>query len=168
MVLLRPRFSSTGSAAFAQRFQQHEILHVARADLHHVGIVRDQIDVAIAHHFGDDRQAGGFLGLLQQLQAFFFHALEIVGRSARLEGAAAQELGAGFGDRFGGAHDLVFAFDGARPGDDDEFVAANFRAVHLDARFALAKFLADELVGRGDAHDVFDLRHDFDGFQAGA
>jgi hypothetical protein len=60
---------------------------------------------------------------------------------------------------------LLFAFDGARTGDDDKFVAADFRAVDLDARLLLAKFPADEFVGRRDADYFFDLRHGFDGFE---
>ena len=43
-------------------------------------------------------QAGGFLGFAQQLEALLFHALEIVGRSARLEGAAAQHARSRRGD----------------------------------------------------------------------
>src|SRR6266851_4709126 len=62
-VLLSPRFSNTGC------------LHVPRAHLHHVRVLRDQIDVAVTHHFRDNRQAGRFFGFLQQLQSFFFHAL---------------------------------------------------------------------------------------------
>ena len=40
----------------------------------------------------DDEQAGRVADLAQQLEAFEAHALEAVGRAARLEGAAAQEL----------------------------------------------------------------------------
>jgi len=89
------------TAAFSQRLEQDEILHVARADLHHVGVLGDQIDVAVAHHLGDNGQAGSLLGLLQQLEPFDFHALKIVRRSARLERAAAQQLGSSFGHGFG-------------------------------------------------------------------
>ena len=60
MVELMPRFSSTGRPQRAERFQQREVLHVARADLHAVGVFGDQVDVAIAHHFGDDGETGGF------------------------------------------------------------------------------------------------------------
>ena len=84
-----------GTAAFAERFEENEVLHVARADLQDVGVFRDEIDVAIAHDFGDDAEAGGVSRLLQELQAVLFQALEIVGRGARLERAAAEELGAG-------------------------------------------------------------------------
>ena len=56
-----------GLAAFAERFEQHEVLHVARADLHHVGVLRDEIDVAIAHDFGHDAEAGRGFRFLQEL-----------------------------------------------------------------------------------------------------
>ena len=57
------------------------------------------------------------------------------------------------------SHDLLFAFDGAGAGHDDEFVAANFAVPFTLIRvLLLAEFLADELVGSGDAHGVFDLR----------
>ncbi len=44
--------------ATAQRFQQREVLHVAGAHLHTIGILRDQIYVAVTHHFGHDREPG--------------------------------------------------------------------------------------------------------------
>ena len=58
MVELRPRFSRTGRPHLPSVFQQREVLHVARADLQDVGVLGDQIDVAVAHHFGDDAEAG--------------------------------------------------------------------------------------------------------------
>ena len=42
MVELMPRFSSTGRPQRAQRFQQREVLHVARAHLHDVGVFGHQ------------------------------------------------------------------------------------------------------------------------------
>ena len=115
-------------AAAAQRFQQREILHIARADLHEVGVLGHQLHVAIAHHFGDDAETGALLGLAQQLQPFQFHALEIVRRGARLERAAAQNPRAGRGHALGRLHDLLLALHRARPGHHDELVAADFAA----------------------------------------
>ena len=157
-----------GAAAFAEGFEEHEVLHIARADLHHVGVLGDEVNVAVSHHLGDDGEAGGFLGFLEELETFLFESLKIVGRGARLEGAAAEEFRARFGHRIGGAHDLFLAFDRTRAGNDDKFVAADFRAVHADARFALTKFLGNEFVGSGDADDVVDLRESFDGFETGS
>ena len=69
------------------------------------------------------------LRLAQQLQAFLFHALEIVGRRARLERAAAQHPGAGRGHALGRLHDLLLALHRARAGHHDELVAADLDAV---------------------------------------
>jgi len=123
-------------------------LHVARADLHYVGVLRDQVDVAIAHDFGDDTETSRDFCFLQKLEAVFLHALEIVGRSARLECAAAEHFCTGFGDTFGGLHDLLFRFDGARTGHDDEFVASDFGAVDADARASRFELFADEFIRR--------------------
>jgi hypothetical protein len=163
----QPTLQQNRAATFAERFQEHEVLHIASADLHDVRVVGDEVDVAVTHDFGDDRKARGFFGFLQQFQTFFFQSLKIVWRSARLKGPAAEKFGAGFGHRFRGTHDLLFALHGTRAGNHDKLVAADFRAVHLDARFPFAKFLADEFVGRGNTHDVLDLRHSFHGFEAG-
>ena len=153
-------------AAFSERFQQHEILHVARADLQHVCIVRHEIDVAVAHHFCHDSQPRRFFRLLQQLQSFFFHPLKIVWRRARLERTAAQQLRARLRDTFCRTQNLFFRFDRTRSCDHNEFVAANYRSVHANLRLLFAELLADEFVRRADAHYVLDLRHSFDGFHA--
>ena len=80
-------------------------------------------------------------GFAQQLQAFQAHALKGVGRAARLEGAAAQDLGSGLGDLLGGSEDLLARFDGAGSGHDHDFLAADFDSVgELD----------DGVVGRGN------------------
>src|ERR1035437_7054842 len=76
-------------AAAAQRFQQREILHIAGAHLHAVGVLRHHFHVAIAHDLGDDAEPGALLGLTKQFQPLQFHALKVVGRGPRLEGAAA-------------------------------------------------------------------------------
>ena len=45
IVALGPRLSSTGAVRFADRFEQAVVLHVAGADLQHVGIFGDEVDV---------------------------------------------------------------------------------------------------------------------------
>ena len=52
-----------GPPALSERFEQGVVLHAARAHLHDVGIFRDQFDIFLAHHFGDDRESGRFAGL---------------------------------------------------------------------------------------------------------
>ena len=154
------------SPAFSQCFQQHEILHVPRAHLHHVRVLRHQVHAALAHHFRNNRQPRHPLGFLQQFQSLFFHALKIVRRCSRLERAPAQQFRSCLRHGFGRLHDLLFRFHRAGPGHHHKFVAANFRAVHLYPRLLLAEFPAHKLVGRRNAHHIVHLRHRFDRFHA--
>ena len=52
-----PRLSSTGTPGAADLGQQRVVLHVARADLDHVGDLEHRLEVARVHQLGDDRQA---------------------------------------------------------------------------------------------------------------
>ena len=89
-----PRFSSTGFVRAAELPQQREVLHVARADLQDVGVAFDELDLADLHHFGDELQIVPIGRGAQHAQPCFPESLEAVGRAARLERAAAQDLGA--------------------------------------------------------------------------
>ena len=83
----------------ADCFEQAVVLHVARADLQHVGVFGDQRHVLAGDDFGHDGEAGFGAGLGQQLEAVFLHALEAVGAGPRLERSAAKRGGAGLLDR---------------------------------------------------------------------
>ena len=85
------------------------------------------------------------LALRSSLRPSSFHALEIVRRGARLEGAAAQHARAGRGHAFGRLHDLLFAFHGAGAGHHDELVAADLAAVDLDGERPLRNSLLTNL-----------------------
>ena len=63
----------------ADRVQQVIILHVARANLQHVGVNGHQGHLAGGHDFGDNRQAGRLAGFGQQFEAVLAHALKSVG-----------------------------------------------------------------------------------------
>ncbi len=106
-----------------------------------------------------------FLGLAQQLQALYFHTLEIVGRRARLERAAAQDTGTGRRHSFGRIHNLLFAFHRAGARHHDELIAADLTAVDFDRGPAFAEFLADKLVRCGDAHRLLHSGRGFQRFQ---
>ena len=133
--------------------QQAEILHVARADLDHVGVFLNNIECFEIHHFGDHGQAGFVSHLGQDLQPLHTQPLEGIGRSARLESTAAEHLRAGVLDFRGNGQCLRFAFDGTGPGDqclvaitDGEVADGN------DGVFRL-RFTADQLVGPGYRDD---------------
>ena len=100
--------------------QQRKILHVARADLDHVGPLGDQAQGFVVDGFGDDPQAEFVPDFGHDLQRFKAQALECIGRSARLVSAAAEELRAGCGHLLGDSERLLAALDRAGAGDDGQ------------------------------------------------
>ena len=52
-----PALQQGGLARVADGLEQLVVLHVAGADLEHVGVLGDHRDVLGGHHLGDDRQA---------------------------------------------------------------------------------------------------------------
>ncbi len=140
-------FEQHGGARLAGGVEQVVVLHVARADLDHVGVFGDEGHLLGRHGLGDHGQAGGFAGLGQQRQPLFAHALKAVGRGAGLERAAAQGGGSGLFDGVGGFENLRAAFHRARPGDDDDFGRAHFVAVEGDERVGGVHIARGQLEG---------------------
>jgi hypothetical protein len=62
-------------------------------------VAADQLDLADVHHLGDELQVVRVGRAPQHLQPLLAEPLEAVGRAARLERAAAQDLGTGALDR---------------------------------------------------------------------
>jgi hypothetical protein len=77
-----------------------------------------------------------------------------VRRGARFEGAAAQGVRPGFADGLRGFEQLFAAFDRARPGDDQDFVAANFDAINVENRVLFLEFARGQFVRTRNRHDV--------------
>ena len=123
-------------------------------------------NVLLAHNLGDDGEAGGRARLGEQLQPFHLHALEVVGGSAGLEGAAAQDLPTHRSHELRRFHNLLLALHRARSRHDHELVAANGNAVDRDLGALLLEFPAHEFEGRGDAHGAGDAGGHFNRFQA--
>ena len=144
----------------AERLEELEVLHVARADLVDVGVLADDLDVVLVDDFRDDLEAF-FIGYLaQHLEALFSQALEVVRARARLERAAAQEFRAARLDRLGGLAQLLNALDRARACHDDDFLTADLDAVDIDNRVLRMEVATDELVFLRDAHGLLDaLEH---------
>src|SRR6266849_3194054 len=143
-----------GLADFAERAEEIIVLHIARADLEDVDVAEHHLHLRRIHDFADGEEIEFLRGFAHELKAFFAHALKGVGRSARLEGAGAQDFRSGFSDGFGDGEDLFAGLDGARAGGDDDFVAADFYAAAEidDGAFGL-ELAAGELEGLRDAHD---------------
>nr|WP_297807183.1 hypothetical protein [Tepidiforma sp.] len=149
--------------------QEAEVLHVPGADLDDIGVFADGVDIADAHELGNDGEAVGLAGGVEVAEAFFAEAAEGVGGGAGLEGAAAEDVGAGGFDGAGGIEDVLFVFDGAGAGHDGELGAADFDAVaDVDDGIGGMEVAGGELVGAGDAVDGFDAgEREEDVFEAG-
>src|ERR1700736_752536 len=139
------------------------VLHVAGADLDAVGQLRDHLRPVRVHRLRDDRESCLFARERQKLEAFPSHSLKGVRRAARLERTATQRVAAG------GLHNsrrreyLRLRFNGARPADDDDSIAADRypRGQSYDGALwlPLARHL---LVGLGDVNDLRDTRQRLD------
>ena len=132
MVADRPRLSITAFGCAPTASSSEKFCMLRAPDLQHVGVARDQLDVARVHHLGDDGQPGLGARVGEDLEPVLLHPLERVGRRARLERAAAQEVRARRLDRGRGLVDLLAALDRARAGDDAEAAAADARAADVD------------------------------------
>ena len=76
----------------ADFLEQVEVLHVAGADLEHVGIALDERNLPRVHHLGDDRHVVLVADVAQDLQPVLAEPLEAVRAGARLERAAAEDV----------------------------------------------------------------------------
>ena len=114
-----------GLAQQARLPQQREVLHVARADLDDIGPFRHQIEGLGVERLGHDAQAESLPDFGHDLQRLKTQALKSVRRSARLVGAAAEELRAGRGHMTGNGKSLFAALDRTGTGDDSEVAPAD-------------------------------------------
>src|SRR6266404_898248 len=152
-----------GLANFAEGAEEIVVLHVARADLKDVDVADHHLDLRRVHHFADGEQVEFLRGFAHQLEAFFAHALEGVGRSARLEGAGAKNFCSGFSHGFGDGMNLLAGFHGAGAGGDDHFVAADFyTAAEVDDGAFGLELAAGQLEGLCDAHDFAHAVEEFE------
>lgn len=72
-------FEQNGFSRLSGDLKESEVLDIARADLDHVGVLAQEIDIAGSDEFGDDAQVR-FVGReAHEFQAIFLHALETVG-----------------------------------------------------------------------------------------
>jgi len=103
------------------------------------------------------RQPRLVTGFGEELEALLSEALEGVGRSARLERAAAERHGTLALDPLRGGHELFAGLDGAGSGHDLEGAAgADVHRPHADARPVGMVLAAGELVGLRDTDDLLD------------
>ena len=106
-------------------------MHVARTDLNYINVLEKR-EVFGVHYLGNDGEPRFAFSLDQKLYPFALQALEIVGRGAGLERAAAKH---GRACRFYlscNAQKLLLALDRARSCHNGKYVAANTGIAHLD------------------------------------
>ena len=109
--------------------QQRKVLHVSRADLQHIRVARDPLDIARIEHFGNDAQAVPIAGIAQHLEPLFAEPLKRIRRGTWFVRAAAQDVGSCGGHRRRGRFELFARFDSARAGANGDLVASKSRAV---------------------------------------
>src|ERR1700731_3407670 len=134
--------------------EQREILHVAGADLNHVGVFFDEVEAFVVDGFSDDAEAVVLADLRENFEAVFAEALKAVRGSARFVGAAAEKFYAGFLDAFGGGEALLFAFHRAGAADQANVFAAEENAAGRSGNAQDSVFFfdvaADQFVGLAD------------------
>ncbi len=80
-----------GPPGASDGLEEREVLHVARAHLHEVGVLGHEAHVALAERLGDDLEAVGVGGAAEPAERVLAVTLEGVGRRAGLVRAAAEE-----------------------------------------------------------------------------
>ena len=111
-------------------------------------------DLRRVHHFADREQAEFISSFAHQFQARFAHSLKCIRRGARLERSRAQNLCAGFGNRFCHRVDLFAGFHRTRTGGNNDFGATDFYAAPQIDNCAFGFELpAGKFEGLRNAHD---------------
>ena len=66
-----PALEQNGQLRLSRAPEQGKILHVARADLDHIGIFFHEIDTSFVERLGDNLQAEGVASFRENLETFF-------------------------------------------------------------------------------------------------
>src|SRR6202166_4646560 len=150
----------------AGALEQREILHVAGADLDHVGVFFDEVEAFVVDGFGDDAEAVVLADLRENFEAVFAETLKTVRGSARFVGAAAEKFYAGFLDAFGSGEALLFGFYRARAANQanvfstEEDVAG--RSGNAQDGVFFFDIAADQFVGLADRNAFDDAGEGFE------
>ena len=143
------------SPQLAQFFQKLEILHIPGPYLDDVHILEEG-EMSGAHDLRHDGEAGVLAGFSEQFQSAGVEALERVGRSPGLEGAAPKELSSGSLYPLGHITDLLFCFHRAGARHDTEVSVADLLpAGKSDDGVVRMEFAVGLFIGLLDAFDAF-------------
>ena len=116
----------------------------------------------IVHDLGHERQVVAIGRRAQQPEPLLAQTLKAVRRTSRLEGSAAQHLGAGALHRRRGRLHLLFGLGRTRAGHHDDLVAADAQVADRDDGVLRPERPARELVRLGDAQHFLDAFEHFE------
>ena len=139
----------------AQRFEQPEILHVARTNLNHIDVGK-VVDLRFAHDLRDNRQTRFPLRFQQKPESFVLKSLEGIRRCARFKRAAAQAGCAALFHIFGDGNQLLPAFHRTGPGDHGKRTFANHPPADIDVGILGMKTTVRQFIRFGNAPHIFD------------
>ena len=134
-LLNRPREASLqhhGHARSPDRIEEREVLHVASANLKHVGELGHHINLRRLHHLRDDGETRALPRLREEAEPIKTEPLEGVRRGARLEGPAAEEGRPCVGYALRNFKELVARFNRAGARHQRQGAAADQRIAHFD------------------------------------
>ncbi len=132
-------------------------MHVAAADLQHVDVPVESLDIGCIGDLGDDGEARLLARLGQHLERRHPEALEAVGRGAWLEGAASQHPGAFVPDPPSRVEQHLAVLDGAGAGNHHQVVPeADGNVAHHHTRPLRVVLDAGQLVWVRDADHLVD------------
>ena len=146
-------------ARLADRLEQAEILHVARADLQHVGVCRHAVDRLDRRDLRHDLEPRALARLREELQPLLLETLEGIRARARLVRATAQELRARLFHDVRRLEELLARLDGAGAGHHDRRAVADLHARDIDDARARMELAARELVALGDRDRLLHAIH---------
>src|SRR5205823_3106383 len=124
-----------GHSGTASSFQKRKVLHVASADLNHIAVLFDELDMRFLDGFSHNLQAELLSNGYHDFPAFFAEPLEHVRRRSRFPYAAAEK------SRTTLVHDLRYrecllaTLNRARSSDDCQVGVANCRVLDANHGF---------------------------------
>ena len=159
-------FEKNGKLGAAGALEEGEVLHVARADLDHIGVFLDEVERFVVDGLGNNAEAVFLANHGEDFQAGKAESLKGVGRSARFVGAAAEEADASGFELLGDGETLLFGFDSAGASDHGNVLAADEnvarRSGDADDGVLFLDITRNEFVGLGNGNALDDAGHGFE------
>src|SRR5947207_13400716 len=124
-----------GHSGTARSFQKRKVLHVASADLNHIAVLFDELDMRFLDGFSHNLEPELLATGRHNFAALIAEALECVRRRSRFPYPTAKKTRTTLLDNFCNGEGLLATLDRARPGDDCQLAVANRRVADTDHSF---------------------------------